>query len=640
MKRGAPELDSQFIEFDEEFDVEDVASNLTEDDLMRIFGADPNQLAFQDPNSVFFAKQEQTNPFFDPFFQPQNQLQNQGFLVNNNQQFYQQNNNMFQQPQNVNPQQLYGVTSPQSLVSPPMSPMPAYSGTQFQQPQQKVNSFQNTSVNVPFNSQTNSNGNVDIMQHIQQQILYHPPAVVQPYSQVLIDIQKYLIEQKERIEKLYHNQQQLLAMQPPKVEIYNSLLEEHKNLKSQIDNEFQALHQLYEQFVLEPPDLQRHNYLKQDLEVQRRQLDLLSQELGLLVQPVNPRPCLCSLVILKQPFPLVISKNKQLPEDQLQVQLITSSNVSIVSVSQVKASILSEVTQGKGSTAKPIDAHIQNLNPSTRIAKFPLKFNAGTKKASATLKFSMQLTLQGNTAPITIESNQSLPLVVITNECQWEGSAGTLLKKEAFSTGQLEITWARFANTLQYHFLRATRQELARPRRILTKFDMNFFHSKFFESKTHIGQKEYEEFWDWFGKAVQKIRYQRHIGSLWQTGMLYGFMGRDEVNAALKDQESGTFILRFSERHAGQFAIAYIGHEHPPRIKHYLVQPNDTAAAKKTLPDFLEEHRQFLSILILTIDGNGRPTFIRVPKEQALEPYVGKKTPIATQEDDSGYDPL
>ena len=39
MKRGAPELDSQFIEFDEEFDVEDVASNLTEDDLMRIFGA-------------------------------------------------------------------------------------------------------------------------------------------------------------------------------------------------------------------------------------------------------------------------------------------------------------------------------------------------------------------------------------------------------------------------------------------------------------------------------------------------------------------------------------------------------------------------------------------------------------------------
>ena len=39
MKRGAPELDSQFIEFDEEFDVDELASNLTEDELMRIFGA-------------------------------------------------------------------------------------------------------------------------------------------------------------------------------------------------------------------------------------------------------------------------------------------------------------------------------------------------------------------------------------------------------------------------------------------------------------------------------------------------------------------------------------------------------------------------------------------------------------------------
>mmetsp|Transcript_19777 Transcript_19777/g.27602 ORF Transcript_19777/g.27602 Transcript_19777/m.27602 type:complete len:637 (+) Transcript_19777:181-2091(+) len=633
---------SQFIEFDEEFDVEDIASNLTEDDLMRIFGADPNQLAFQDPNSVFFAKQEQTNPFFDPFFQAQQQqLNNPGFAVNNNQQFYPQQNNVMYPQQQMHPQQQLYPGTPHSVISPPMSPMPAY-GTQFQnQPQQKSqNSFQNASVAVPFSTQqTPTTGNIDIMQHIQQQILYHPPAVVQPYSQVLLDIQKYLIDQKDRIEKLYHNQQQLLLMPQPKVEIYNSLLEEHKNLKSQIDNEFQALHQLYDQFILEPPDLQRQNYLRQDLEVQRRQLDLLSQELSLLVQPVNPRPCLCSLVILKQPFPLVISKNKQLPEDQLQVQLITASNVAIASVSQVKASILSEVTQGKGSTSKPIDCHIQNLNPSTRIAKFPLKFNAGTKKASATLKFSMQLTLQGHSAPITIESNQSLPLVVITNECQWEGSAGTLLKKEAFSTGQLEITWARFANTLQYHFLRATRQELARPRRILTKYDLNFFHSKL-ENKPHIGQKDFEEFWDWFGKAVQKIRYQRHIGSLWQTGMLYGFMGRDEVNAALKDQEPGTFILRFSERHAGQFAIAYIGHEHPPRIKHYLVQPNDTAAAKKTLPDFLEEHRQFLYILILTIDAHGRPTFIRVPKEQALEPYVGKKQQTAVPEDDSGYDPL
>lgn len=51
----------------------------------------------------------------------------------------------------------------------------------------------------------------------------------------------------------------------------------------------------------------------------------------------------------------------------------------------------------------------------------------------------------------------SHPFVVITNECQWEGSAGTLLKKDAFG-GQLEIPWPQFVNTLQRHFLIATKQ--------------------------------------------------------------------------------------------------------------------------------------------------------------------------------------
>jgi len=56
-----------------------------------------------------------------------------------------------------------------------------------------------------------------------------------------------------------------------------------------------------------------------------------------------------------------------------------------------------------------------------------------------------------------ISKDMSHPFVVITNECQWEGSAGTLLKKDAFG-GQLEIPWPQFVNTLQRHFLIATKQ--------------------------------------------------------------------------------------------------------------------------------------------------------------------------------------
>jgi hypothetical protein len=47
---------------------------------------------------------------------------------------------------------------------------------------------------------------------------------------------------------------------------------------------------------------------------------------------------------------------------------------------------------------------------------------------------------------------------------------------------------------------------------------MNFLHTKFFGKKPLISQKDFDDFWEWFGKAMQKIRYQRHIGSLWQNG--------------------------------------------------------------------------------------------------------------------------
>ena len=49
-----------------------------------------------------------------------------------------------------------------------------------------------------------------------------------------------------------------------------------------------------------------------------------------------------------------------------------------------------------------------------------------------TLRFVVQVKTASNTVS-TVESNASQPFIVITNDCQWEGSEGTLLKNEAFS---------------------------------------------------------------------------------------------------------------------------------------------------------------------------------------------------------------
>lgn len=67
-----------------------------------------------------------------------------------------------------------------------------------------------------------------------------------------------------------------------------------------------------------------------------------------------------------------------------------------------------------------------------------------------------------------------------------------------------------------------------------------------------IDVKTFELFWEWYGKCLQALRYQRHIGSLWNSGLLLGFVSREDVDNALRGRDPGVFLLRFSERHAGE----------------------------------------------------------------------------------------
>jgi hypothetical protein len=62
-----------------------------------------------------------------------------------------------------------------------------------------------------------------------------------------------------------------------------------------------------------------------------------------------------------------------------------------------------------------------------------------------------------------------------------------------------------------------------------------------------------------------------------------------------------------------------------------------STSAKKTFPDFLLECPQFVTLLVLNYDVNGKASFVRTPKDQALEPYCGKKQNMLM---DNGYDPL
>jgi len=211
------------------------------------------------------------------------------------------------------------------------------------------------------------------------------------------------------------------------------------------------------------------------------------------------------------------------------------------------------------------------------------------------------------------------------------------LKKDAFD-GQWEITWPQFANALQRHVLKATKQDPVHPTRCLSGYDLRYFKAKFFADKEVLNQKDFDVFWTWFGNNLQVLRHQRHTGNLWQQGLIYGFLTRVDVNNALTGQEPGTFLLRFSERHAGKFAVAYVAKKPPHRIKHYLVQKTDIVHPHKTLPDFLGGCYQFRFLLQLTANPTtGEAMFRKVRKDHCLKSFYSKRAPTPTT---SGYDQI
>jgi Sec7-like guanine-nucleotide exchange factor len=106
-----------------------------------------------------------------------------------------------------------------------------------------------------------------------------------PSQRLLYDLSKLHVEQKQKLEKMFQTQKQL--MNSPQLEAYNQLLLEQRQFKEQIDSILNSLTQLYRTVILEPPELQKVYTLRHEINIQLKQLELLTAELQQLVQPNN-----------------------------------------------------------------------------------------------------------------------------------------------------------------------------------------------------------------------------------------------------------------------------------------------------------------------------------------------------------------
>lgn len=114
---------------------------------------------------------------------------------------------------------------------------------------------------------------------------------------------------------------------------------------------------------------------------------------------------------------------------------------------------------------------------------------------------------------------------------------------------------------------------------------------------------------------------------------LAAFVTNHEATEQLKTQKSGTFIIRLSERINGELVISYT---YQSSVRHYLIQPDDTADKKKTLIDFLGQNPLFTHLLQLTTMPNGTLVWTAHEKNAIFQKFYKKSSKPETKQSGDG----
>uniref|UniRef100_A0A8C2Z4Q9 Signal transducer and activator of transcription n=1 Tax=Cyclopterus lumpus TaxID=8103 RepID=A0A8C2Z4Q9_CYCLU len=196
------------------------------------------------------------------------------------------------------------------------------------------------------------------------------------------------------------------------------------------------------------------------------------------------------------------------------------------------------------------------------------------------LSFEACFTVQGLT--IDLETS-SLPLVVISNVSQLPGGWASVMwynlltdepRNLAFFGNPPRATWSQLSEVLSWQFSTVADRGLNKAQlnmlgeKLLGQHascsDFQVSWSKF--SKENIPGKSFS-FWMWLDSILELIK--KHLLPVWKEDSIMGFVSKEMERALLKDRESGTFLLRFSESHLGGITFTWVERD----VKFNSVEP-------------------------------------------------------------------
>ncbi|XP_054643068.1 signal transducer and activator of transcription 4 isoform X1 [Dunckerocampus dactyliophorus] len=219
-----------------------------------------------------------------------------------------------------------------------------------------------------------------------------------------------------------------------------------------------------------------------------------------------------------------------------------------------------------------------------------------------TLCFEAYFTVQG--LNIDLETC-SLPLVVISNGSQLPGAWASIMwynlltdepRNLAFLSNPPRATWSQLSEVLSWQFSANTGRGLNKEQLTMLGGKLLGLHasdgdqvhwSKF--CKENIPGKPFS-FWIWLESILELIK--KHLLPVWNENYIMGFVSKEMERILLREKESGTFLLRFSESHLGGITFTWVQHSDSGEVNFNSVEPYTKSRLNAlAFPDIIRDYK-------------------------------------------------
>ncbi|KAK5890800.1 hypothetical protein CesoFtcFv8_014286 [Champsocephalus esox] len=196
---------------------------------------------------------------------------------------------------------------------------------------------------------------------------------------------------------------------------------------------------------------------------------------------------------------------------------------------------------------------------------------------------------------LNIEAS-TLPVVVISATTQVSSAWASIMWNNMLSTGDSRnlqlfvdpppLTWEQLSQVLSWQFLCTGKREL-------DENQLSMLRDKIVDDpndRVHWSKfSKNENAWLWIDGILDLIK--KHLVDLWQDGSIMGFISRGRTAELLKEKQTGTFLLRFSESMTnGAISFSWVDNSNGAPFVHSIDPYTKDELEKTCLPDYINTY--------------------------------------------------